>query len=120
MAIVMAWLLFALGVGHIAYGLLAFKKPLVEAMLDGYVGEFKAPEVRRTAFWFVIFGTLLMLAGQVAVHAVANHDSSLLRLVGFYALGTSAAGLLAFPKSPFLLAFPVAASIVAVSYGWLA
>ena len=118
MAYAMAWVLFALGVGHIAYGLTTFKAPLAQAFARGLVGQFKAPEL-RTTFWFMIFGPLLMLAGHTAIHAVAQGDLSLLRLVGFYALGTSVVGALAFPKSPFLLALPVSASLVAAGYGWL-
>jgi hypothetical protein len=120
MANAMAWVLFALGVGHIVYGLATFKAPLAQAIASGFVGQFKAPELRRTAFWFMVFGPLLMLAGHTAIYALAQGDPSLLRLVGFYVLGTSVFGALAFPKTPFLLALPASALLVAASYGWLA
>jgi Family of unknown function (DUF6463) len=71
MANVAAWFMFVLGVGHIVYGLIKFKSPVAEAVSAGFIGQFKTPEVRRTAFWFLIFGPMLMLAGHVGIHAVA-------------------------------------------------
>lgn len=120
MANTIAWILFVLGIGHVAYGLVMFRAPLIEAVAGGFVGQFKRTEARRTAFWFVIFGPMLMLAGQTAIHAVAQADFALLKLIGVYTLIISAIGLLAFPKSPFLAAFPVAVLLMAVGYGWLA
>ena len=70
MAATTAWLLFVLGVGHVVYGFVKFREPLLSGLAAGVVGQFTSPEVRRTAFWFVMFGPLLMLAGQVAIHAV--------------------------------------------------
>jgi uncharacterized membrane protein HdeD (DUF308 family) len=113
----MAWALFVLGIGHIAYGLVAFKAPLAAAVAAGFVGKFNAPELRRTAFWFLIFGPLLMLAGHAALHAVAIGDLSLLRIVGAYALVTSLIGVAAFPKSPFIAALLVSALLNASVYG---
>ena len=82
MATTLAWILFALGIGHIAYAFIRFRGPLLAGLSSGVVGQFGAPEVRRSAFWFVMFGPLLMLAGQVAVHAAGNGDFGLLRIVG--------------------------------------
>lgn len=113
----MAWALFVLGIGHIFYGLVAFKTPLAEAVSAGFVGQFKAPESRRTTFWFMIFGPLLMLAGHVALHAVGTGDLSLLRIVGAYALVTSVIGVAAFPKSPFLAALLVSVLLNGAVYG---
>jgi hypothetical protein len=113
----MAWLLLALGVGHFVYACVTFKQPLLDAVSSGFVGQFGSPDLRRTAFWFAIFSPLLMLAGHVAIHAVATGDLVLLRLVGVYALVTALIGLAAFPKSPFLVAVPVSAALLAASYG---
>lgn len=107
MANVVAWVLFALGVGHIVYGVVKFKLPLSEALAAGFVGQFKAPEVRRTAFWFLVVGPLLMLVGHAAVHAVATADLALLRIIGFYVLATSLLGVTAFPLTPLLAALIV-------------
>jgi hypothetical protein len=117
MANILAWLLFALGVGHIAYACVKFKVPLLAAVAAGFMGQFKEPELRRTAFWFFIFGPLLMLAGHAALHAIAVGDLTLLRIVSAYAMVTSILGLAALPRSPFLVAFPVSSMLLACGYG---
>ena len=100
MANFISWTLFALGVAHIAFGLVRFQTALIEACRAGFAGQFKAPEVRRSAFWFLMCGPLLMLTGQVAVHAVAMSDLWLLKVIGAYLLVTCGIGVAAFPKSP--------------------
>jgi hypothetical protein len=111
--------MFLLGIGHIVFGLVRYKGPVVDAVSAGFVGKFAKPEVRRTAFWFLIFGPLLMLAGQVGIHAVAQGDLALLRLLGVYAFITAVLGVAAFPKSPFWAPLFVAPVLVAVGNGWL-
>jgi len=114
-----AWVLFALGVGHIVYGLVKFKAPLSEAVAAGFVGQFKVPEVRRTAFWFLAAGALVMLAGHAAVHAVASADLAFLKIIGFYMLAISILGVSAFPLTPFLAVLIVAPLLIAAGYGLL-
>jgi hypothetical protein len=75
--------------------------------------------VRRTAFWFLIFGPLLMLAGHVGIYAVALGDLELLRILGIYASITAMLGIAAIPRSPFWAALLVAPVLFAVGYGWL-
>lgn len=82
----------------------------------GIVGQFGEPEIRRTAFWFTMFGPLLMFAGQVAVHAASKGDLGLYRLVGLYMLATSVIGVIVIPFSPFLVGFVISALIVAAGY----
>ena len=119
MSIVVVWLLFALGVAHVLFGLVKFKVPLAEAAAAGFVGEFKAPEVRRTAFWFTLFGLPLMLAGHVAVRAAGVGDLGLLKLIGGYVLVTSIIGVVAIPKSPFWAALVLSPLLVAAGFGVL-
>lgn len=119
MANAAAWFMFLLGIGHIVFGLVRYRGPVADAVSAGFVGKFAAPEVRRTAFWFLIFGPLLMLAGQVGIHAVAQGDLVLLRLLGIYAFITAILGLAAFPKSPFWAPLFVSPVLIAVGYGWL-
>lgn len=118
-AIVVAWGLFALGVAHIAFGFIKYRTPLLEAVSAGFVGQFQVPEIRRTAFWFVMLGPLLMLAGHAAVHAVSVGDLALLRLIGFYAMATSLIGVVAFPKSPFWAALFLSPFLLAAGHGSL-
>ena len=119
MTTTLAWLLFALGVSHIAVALLKFREPLLEGIRAGVIGKFSAPEVRRTAFWFIIFGPLVMLAGQVALHAAATGDMVLYRLVGLYLLAVSVVGVVVSPKSPFSVALLIAVPMVAAGYGFI-
>jgi hypothetical protein len=111
------WALFVLGIGHVAYGCVKFKAPLREAIESGFVGKFGVPEVRRSAFWFIMFGPLLVLAGHVAIHAASIGDAYLIRLVGFYLLGVSAVGVCALPKSPFLAGLAISTLLLALGYG---
>ena len=117
MANLVAWFMFALGVAHILYGLVKFKVAVAEAISAGFIGQFKAPEARRTAFWFLIFGPMLMLAGHVGVHAVAAGDLPLLKILGIYASITSLIGVAALPKSPFWVALIASPLLVAAGYG---
>jgi hypothetical protein len=118
MAKVTAWTLFALGLAHIAVGLLRFRQPLLGALQDGFVGQFSMPE-RRAAFWFLLAGPLLMLMGQMAVQAVDKGQLGQLRLIGFYLLPTSVIGVAAFPASPLWMLLLLSGLLIAVSYGWL-
>jgi Family of unknown function (DUF6463) len=114
-----AWTLCLLGAAHIAYGLLKFRRPLVDAVGAGFVGQFKAPDARRAALWFVLFGPMLMLAGHAAVHAVARGDLGLLTIIGGYLLAVSLVGWAAMPKSPFIAGLPSSVALLAVSCGWV-
>lgn len=113
-----AWMLFALGLAHVEFGLVKFRVPLAEVVAAGFVARFKTSELRRTAFWFILFGPLLMAAGHAAIHAVAVGDLVLIQIIGTYALVISAIGLAAFPKSPFIAAFGVSLLLIAAGYGW--
>ncbi|MEO8151766.1 MAG: DUF6463 family protein [Rhizobacter sp.] len=119
MANIAAWALFGLGFAHIVFGLIRFRKPLLEAVAAGYVGQFNQTEQRRTAFWFIILGPSLMLMGLVAVHTVALAEFALLRQIGSVLVGTCVAGALAFPKSPFLLGLVIGLLLLAAGYGWV-
>ena len=88
MAISIACFLVLLGLAHIAYGARKYAAPLRAAWAGGYIGQFAATEERRTAFWFMIFGPLLVLAGHAALHAAAMGDLTLLKIVGSYLLLT--------------------------------
>lgn len=115
----LAWAVFALGVLHIAFGLVRFKLPLTDAVLAGFTGQFSSPEVRRTGFWFLLCGPLLMLAGHAAVHAVSTGDLRLLRLIGGYLLVVGAVGVAAFPASPLWGPLLLGPLLIAVGSGRL-
>jgi Family of unknown function (DUF6463) len=120
MANAVVWFVFALGVAHMVFGLVRFKATLAEVVAAGFVDQFKHSELRRTAFWFLIFGPLVMLAGHVGVRAVAMGDLGLLRILGFYMLAIGLVGVLAFPKSPFWGSLVASPLLIAAGYGVLA
>jgi len=119
MAVVAAWILVVLGVGHTVVGLVSFKKPLAEAIRAGFVGRFVGYPDRRTAFWFMIFGPLVVMAGHMAIHAAHAADRELLKIIGFYLLAISAVGSLAQPTSPFWAGLVSALIFIGAGYGWI-
>ncbi len=100
MSTLAAWSLFGLGVLHVVFGLVRFRGPLRDAVAAGFVGKFSEPESRRTAFWFLMAGPLLMAAGQVAVFAAETGDRRVFTTIGVYLVASSGIGVVAFPKSP--------------------
>jgi hypothetical protein len=75
--------------------------------------------VRRMAFWFTIFGPLLLMAGHVALHAVRSHDLALMQLVGAYMSALGLLGATALPMSPFWAAVVIGSMSIARGRGWL-
>ena len=114
-----AWAVFALGIIHIVFGIIRFKVPLTEAWLAGFSGQFAEPEIRRTAFWFLFSGPLFILAGQLALHAIAMRDLHVLKLIGIYMLVVSVIGVIAFPRSPLWAPLALAPLMIAAGYGRL-
>jgi len=96
-----------------------FKRPLVEAVRAGFVGQFVGHPDRHEAFWFMIFGPLLVMGGHLAIHAVNSANARLLRMIGFYLFAISVVGSLAAPDSPFWAALVSSAVLICAGYGWL-
>jgi hypothetical protein len=117
MATVLAWAVFILGVTHVLFGVIRFRAPLAEAIADGFYGQFKVPEIRRTAFWFLMCGPLLMLAGHLAIRAAASGDLATLKVVGIYGFVSALVGVAAFPKSPLWALLLLSPLLVAAGYG---
>ena len=120
MLIAAAWTMFALGVGHIVVGLVFFKRQFASAAGEGWIGRFQGVDSRRLAFWFTVFGPLVMMGGQIAVHAVQAGDLGLLRLIGYYLVAVALMGVTALPKSPFWVALLLAPIFIAGGHGWIA
>ena len=119
MLITAGWLLLALGVVHTVLGFVWFKRPFAALLAEGVVGRVQGDPQRRLAFWFTVFGPLLMLAGHVVVHAAQHGDLALLRLVGWYLLPLAMAGVAALPRTPFWVALLVAPLLIASGSGWI-
>jgi hypothetical protein len=119
MIAIAAWTILLLGIGHTLLGFYWFRKPLREAMAEGLIGRFTELPARRLAFWFIIFGPLLILAGHIAIHAAATADLTLLKMTGAYLFVTCVLGTIALPKSPFALVLLLSPVLVAGGYGWI-
>ena len=102
----------------IAVLIVKFKPQVFEALSAGFIGKFSTPEIRRTAFWFILFGFPLILAGHIAVRASGNADLALLKIIGYYVFATSLIGATAFPKSPFPASLIVAVLLVLAGFGY--
>ncbi|MCR5883821.1 DUF6463 family protein [Rhizobacter sp. J219] len=113
-----AWALLVLGIIHIVFGVLRFKEPLLGALSGGFFGQFAEPELRRTAFWFLMCGVTLVLAGHLAIRAVAAGDLKALRVMGTYLLASSVVGIAAFPRSPLWMALVLSLLLLASSVRW--
>lgn len=111
-----AWSLFILGIAHVLYGFVKFRQPLLEGIRDGFVGQFSKSDSKRAAFWFVMFGPLLMLAGHLCIQAVAKGDFDVISLVGTYLFVVSVIGVVALPKSPFIAGLMLSLLVMAVGY----
>jgi len=114
-----AWILIALGVLHVIFGLIQFKVQIRETIAEGFVGRFMRSDGRRLAFWFILVGPLLTLIGQVALRAIHTGDMGLLLTIGLYLFGAAAVGVLAFPKSPLWGLVPSALIFIAAGFGWI-
>ncbi len=119
MLIVAAWTMFALGVAHIVVGLVFFRQQFATAAGEGWIGCFHGVDSRRLAFWFTVFGPLVMMGGQIAVHAVHAGDLALLKLIGYYLVAIALMGVTALPKSPFWGALLLGPVFIAGGYGWI-
>ena len=119
MVIIAAWILIVLGLGHIAVGVVVFKKPLLKAVYAGFVGQFEHYPDRRTAFWFMIFGPLLAMGGHLAIHALNTADAGLLKIIGFYLFAVATVGSLAMPQSPFWVGLVVSLVFIGAGNGWV-
>jgi hypothetical protein len=120
MIIAAAWGIFMLGILHCVVGFVRFRTPIMEALFEGLLGKFQGLDHRRLAFWFMVFGPLLIMAGHVAVVAVEQTNYGLLKILGCYLLVTSALGVIALPKSPFWATLILAPVLIAGGYRWIA
>ena len=120
MLIAAAWTMFALGAAHIVVALVFFRQQFTTAIGAGWIGQFQGADSRRLAFWFTVFGPLVMMGGHIAVHAVHAGDLALLEVIGYYLAAVALMGVTALPKSPFWGALLLAPVFVAGGHGWIA
>jgi len=113
-----AWVLAALGGAHILVGLIWFRQPIRAAFRDGGFGQFQGHDTRRVAFWFTIFGPLLLCLGHVTILAAAASDFALINIIGCYLLGLAVIAVLALPKSGFWAVLLLAPIFIGAGRFW--
>ena len=117
--IIAAWLMFALGIIHILFGLMRFKQPVSAAIREGWIGKIQISDERRLAFWFLIFGPLLMGCGHIAIIAAYAHDLAQIKVIGIYMFIIALIGISAVPKSPFWAPLFLGPVFIAFGFGWI-
>jgi hypothetical protein len=101
--------ILAMGCGHVAWGLFAYRKPLAELASDGIVdsvgdGVFQrahALDDRAAAFWFLFAAPMMGLVGHLVEAAEARGDAQALRRSGRALIGLGAVSSTFTPRSGF-------------------
>ena len=116
MIILSGYILIALGIGHTIVGLVKYRTAIVAWLRDGYFNAATGHIDRLLAFWFLMFGSMLLLVGQITLHAAKTNDLYLLRLLGWYVVCIGIVGATALPRSPFWVAIAIALLMLSVVY----
>ncbi|HSS03904.1 MAG TPA: DUF6463 family protein [Solirubrobacterales bacterium] len=101
--------IMAMGCGHIAWGLFAYRKPLAELARDGIgdsVGDgifqrAHSQDDRAAAFWFLFAAPMMGLLGHLIEAAEEREDARALRRSGRAVIGLGAASSVFIPRSGF-------------------
>lgn len=102
------YILIALGFGHAVVGIVKYRSAIVAWIRDGFFNAASGHADRLLAFWFLMFGAMLLLLGQVTLYAAQTHDMYLLRVLGWHVIGIGIVGATALPRSPFWVAVVLA------------
>ena len=110
-------LLMATGVLHLLAGFVFYPEPLAAIMQDGF---FNAVELnpaqfdREAAFWWMVFGGMLLIFGGL-VHWAQARTGTLPAFLGWALLALGVVGVSLMPASGFWLTFPQAALVFAAA-----
>ncbi len=111
-------LLVATGVLHLLVGLFFFAGPLAAIAGDGFgaVGPDPASKAfdREAAFWFMLFGVMLLMLGGLT-HWAQARTGTLPLFLGWSLLALGVIGVVMMPASGFWLALSQAALMLAVA-----
>lgn len=113
---VSGYVLLALGVGHTIIGIVKYRRAIVAWIRDGFFNAATGHNDRLLAFWFLMFGAMLFLLGQITIYAVQTNDTYLLRVLGWYVVAIGVVGATALPRSPFWVAIVLALLMLWVIY----
>ncbi|MEK6227744.1 MAG: DUF6463 family protein [Actinomycetota bacterium] len=109
-----------LGVGHTAWGAVAYGDVFRELARSGFVGSIgdgifhrrNARGPRAAAFWFTFSAPLMILLGYNVERAAREREAEVLAVTGWSILALGAVGVAAMPRSGFWGALPVASWMI--------
>ncbi len=103
------------GAGHAAWGLVAYRKPLVEILRagaydtvgDGIFRRAHSDDARAAGFWFMFAAPLMGLCGHLLEVALRSADREAVLAGGRTVLGLGAVGTAVMPRSGFPAVLPI-------------
>ena len=110
-------LLMATGVLHLLAGFVFYPEPLAAIMQDGFFNAVEpnpAQFDREAAFWWMVFGVMLLILGGL-VHWAQARTRTLPAFLGWALLALGVVGVSLMPASGFWLTFPQAALVFAAA-----
>jgi hypothetical protein len=109
--------LVAIGIVHSLFGLVLYRAPLSAIAGEGFVATVLPPHVdREAAFWFVLFGPILVMLGQVVGRAARRDDAGIVRLIGAWLLAGGMVGVIVMPVSGFWLLIAVGLATIRAAF----
>jgi hypothetical protein len=113
------------GVGHLAWGLIAYREPLREILDEGVVrsvgdGIFDTDHdrgARAAGFWFLLAAPLICLNGYLLEGALRRGDARAVKVGGTTVLGIGLVGTTVMPTSGFPAVLPIGCWLLRRSRG---
>lgn len=109
-------MLLATGVLHTAVGLLVYRQPVLDIVGAGRWMSVTGDRGREAAFWFLLFGVVLMMFGQFVRWAL-RHAGTLPASLGWSLLALGLLGVAFMPDSGFWLVLPQAWLVFRIARG---
>ena len=111
--------LVAVGAGHTAWGLVAYRRPLRDIVRagvrdtvgDGLIRKAHADDGRAAAFWFLFAGPMTSSLGYMLERADRSGDRTALHAAAATLAALGLTGTAMIPRAPFPVAVAIAAWI---------
>lgn len=101
--------LMVTGIGHSLLGLVLFREPIASILGEGIANTIRHGQyARAAAFWFLLFGPICFLLGQLVKHAIEHGDRWLLTVVAWNLVAIGVVGALIMPVSGFWILIAIA------------
>lgn len=112
----LGYLLIGTGVLHTVLGLIVFQQPVRAMLQAGVINSIDTNYDRGMAFWFILFGVLAIVLGQMTLWAIRQFGV-LPASLGWGLLGIAVVGGIVLPVSGFWLVFPQAVLLILSARG---